>query len=231
MELRQLRTFQAVASLQSFNLAAKELHYAQSTVSEQIKGLEYDLDVQLFTRSGKYISLTKSGEMLLQYARRILDIEEELKSEIVYRDEHHGALSVRIPETVGVYYLPTVLKKFHKNFPKIRCSFNSSTYFNIQRELKSGMMNLAFLITDEDFREPNMEVETLLNIPLIFVTNPQNPLAKKEHIEITDFRNQTIILPKRDCSYRMMFERALIKHKVEPANIFDFSSLESKIFS
>lgn len=113
MELRQLRTFLTVARLNSFNQAASVLNYAQSTVSEQIRVLEQDLDVRLFVRAGKQIILTEAGERLLKYAQRIIDLEEETKSDIQDQGELHGSLSLRVPETVSIHLLPAVLNAFH----------------------------------------------------------------------------------------------------------------------
>jgi DNA-binding transcriptional LysR family regulator len=227
MELRQIRTFRTIATLRSFHKAAKVLNYAQSTVSEQIKNLEIDLNMQLFKRDGKGIMLTEAGELLLQYAQRMLDIEDELKSQIIIKDEHQGALFIRMPQTVSTYYLPSVLTKFHEKYPKIRCSFNSSAFFPLEQEFKSGMTNLAFLITDEEYQAPNLITETLTNIPLFFVTNPNNPLVSKKEIDINDFKNQTLILPQQDCSYRRMIERTLTEAKIEPKVILDFNSNEA----
>ena len=228
MEIRQLKTFRTVAALQSFNQAAKVLNYAQSTVSEQIKGLENDLNVQLFLRSGKKIILTEAGESLLQYAQRILDIEDELKSDIVDKNDYYGALSIRVPQTISVLYLPNILKKFHEKFPKIRCKFNTCTYFSLEQEFQSGMTNLAFLITDH-YRccGSNLHTEILMNIPLIFISHPDNPLVRKKSINFEDFRNQTIVMGTQYCSYRAMFERELTKYKVEPDTVLEFSNLES----
>lgn len=227
MEFRQLKTFRTVATLQSFNQAAKVLHYAQSTVSDQIRGLETDLNVRLFLRHGKRIELTDAGERLLQYTQRMLDIEEELKSEIRAGEEHQGAISIRIPETVSSYYLPDVLKRFHQQFPKIRCSFNNCTSISLQQEFQSGMTNLAFLITDENFGASNLETETLMSTSLLLVTHPEHPLMKRRRVQVHDLRNQTIILPQWDCSYSTMLRRILIENKVEPNQIFDFNCIES----
>ena len=82
MELRQLKTFQKVSTLLSFNRAAEALHYAQSTVSAQIKALEDELGVPLFDRMGNQIVLTDSGERLLLYAQRLLVVEEETYAEV-----------------------------------------------------------------------------------------------------------------------------------------------------
>ncbi len=226
MELRQLKTFRTVATLQSFNQAAKILNYAQSTVSEQIKVLESDLNVRLFERLGKRIVLTEAGELLLQYAQKMLDIEEEMKAEIVSKDEPQGSLAIRIPETISIYYLPRIVKTFHRRFPKVALHFNSCSYYSLQQELQSGITNLAFLITDV-FQGMNLKTEILGQLPLVFVTSPENPLVYQDSVRASDIKNETILLPKGDCSYRMLFEKRLTEENIKPAAILNFNSIEA----
>ena len=76
MEIRHLRAFKAVANLLSFNKAAQQLHYAQSSISAQIQALEEELNVRLFDRLGRGILLTEAGERLLPYAQKMLDLSE-----------------------------------------------------------------------------------------------------------------------------------------------------------
>ena len=227
MEFRHLKTFRTVATLCSFYKAAELLHYAQSTVSEQIKALESDLNVKLFIRSGKSITLTEAGERLLKYAQKVLNIEDEIRSEISTLNECQGTLSIRIPQTVSIYYLPPIVKAFHTQYPKVRCHFINCTYFSLQQEFQSGITDLAFLMTNDDFMPPDLEVEILSRIPLAMVTYPANPLLEKGTIDIQDLQNQTLLLSKIDCSYRRMLERSLIENKIKPKVILDFSSLES----
>ena len=212
MELRHLKTFRTVAILGSFYKAANVLNYAQSTVSEQIKALENDLDVRLFTRSGKSIALTAAGELLLDYSQK---------------DGTHGSLSIRIPETVSIHYLPPVLREFHTQYPKIQCDFTNCAFMSLQQEFMSGITDLAFVITNQDYRPPNLNVEILGRVPLILVTYPEHPLCAKHQINIHDLNGQTIVLPKNDCSYRKMLEKAMTEHKVEPNVIWSFNSLDA----
>jgi DNA-binding transcriptional LysR family regulator len=224
VELRQLKTFQTVATLRSFNQAAEVLKYAQSTVSEQIKVLENDLGVRLFDRKGRRIALTEAGELLLQYAQKMLDIEQEIRAELSHQGEPHGTLSIRIPETVSIYYLPSVLSQFRERFPKVRFDLNSCTYYGLPQELESGITNLAFLMTDS-FYAADLETETLLKLPLVVVAHPDNPLASKSNVTVPDVKNEPILLPRGDCSYRMQFEKTLMKEKVEPKVILNVNSI------
>jgi DNA-binding transcriptional LysR family regulator len=224
VELRQLKTFQTVATLRSFNQAAEVLKYAQSTVSEQIKVLENDLGVRLFDRKGRRIALTEAGELLLQYAQKMLDIEREIRAELSHQGEPHGTLSIRIPETVSIYYLPSLLSQFRERFPKVRFDLNSCTYYGLPQELESGITNLAFLMTDS-FYAADLETETLLKLPLVVVAHPDNPLASKSNVTVPDVKNEPILLPRGDCSYRMQFEKTLMKEKVEPKVILNVNSI------
>jgi DNA-binding transcriptional LysR family regulator len=226
MELRQLKTFCIVATLHSFNQAAQVLDYAQSTVSEQIKALEADLNVRLFERGGKQVALTKAGEVLLQYAQKMLDIEEEIRGEISDREEVYGSLCVKIPETVSIYYLPPILKKFHQLFPKVAFKFDNCSYFGLREELGSSLINLAFLIADT-FRAADLETEKLFALPLVIVTYPDHPLTSKQSVNIYDIKKETILVPTADCHYIMVLEKILTQEKVELTTVLKFNSIEA----
>lgn len=227
MELRQLRTFRVVATLQSFNKAALALNYAQSTVSEQIKSLEGSLGVRLFDRKNRRVSLTQSGEMLLQYAQKMIDIEEEARSEITEQEESHGSLSIRIPETVSTHYLPRILKTFRERYPKVGLNFARCAFYGLQQELASGIIDLAFLLADESFLVPDTKTETLLKLPLVVVARADHALTSRQSVDIQDLIDEPILLPSEDCSYRVALERMLTAENIETAVILNFNSIEA----
>ncbi|MBN2105486.1 LysR family transcriptional regulator [bacterium] len=226
MELRQLKTFRAVANLNSFQQAAQVLHYAQSTVSEQIKILEADLNVKLFKRQGKQIQLTEPGELLLQYAQRMIALEEEIKTEIVTKDKPQGSLTLRIPETLSTYLFPPLFHSFRQQYPKIRLNFSHCSYFSLQQELRSGMIQLGFLITDDPFQMVDLETEVLGSLSLALVSHPGHPLSMRDRVLPQDIQPEPLLLPKEDCSYQIMLHRTLIKNKVQPGLMMNFNSIE-----
>src|SRR5690606_16915793 len=105
MELRQLRTFQRVATTLSFTRAAEELGYAQSSVTAQVRSLEDELSVRLFDRLGRQVSLTDAGQRLLEYATRLLNLAEEARLAVTESGEPSGQLVVAAPETLSSYRL------------------------------------------------------------------------------------------------------------------------------
>lgn len=208
MEIRHLRTFLTVAKLLSFNKAAERLHYAQSSISAQIQALEEELDVQLFDRLGRRILLTEAGERLIPYAEKIIDLADETRTEIGGGAEPGGSLTIRVPESLGVHRLPSVIYEFSTRFPGIRLNLINCAHETLQKELRNGAIDLAFLLT-ESFHAADVEVEALGVESLALVANPSNRLARKRLVRTRDLAGETLVLSKVDCSYRRLFEKIL----------------------
>lgn len=227
MELQQLTTFRTVAAIGSFSHAAEALGYAQSTVSEHIRSLETELKTRLFKRAGsKRIALTPAGELLLRYGQKMLNLEAEIKSEVVAHTESHGSLSIRIPETVSIHFLPPILQRFRQRFPKANLGFMNCVYFDLPEELSAGIVDLGFLITD-DFRMPDLETETLRPIPLALVTRPGHPFAQSDRIDLARLKGEPLIVPANDCSYVQMLDRILTERKIHLPQVWRFNSIEA----
>ena len=226
MELRQLKTFQTVARLLSFNRAAKVLNYAQSSVSAQIKLLEEDFGVPLFNRLGKQIRLTPAGRMLMRYSQKMLDIEKETLAKVSGCEEPHGSISIRIPQSIATYLLPSVLTRFQRRFPKIGFDISSCAYDALIHELKTGIIDLAFLLA-ESIPFSELKTELLRIERLVVVSSPDHPLAKPDQLHLHDLANHSILLPKHDCSYKMLFEQMLTEEKIGPATFMEMNSVET----
>jgi DNA-binding transcriptional LysR family regulator len=222
VEIRQLRSFLTVARLLSFNKAADRLNYAQSSISAQIQGLEAELDVQLFDRLGRRVQLTETGAQLLHYANKILDLVDEAHSEIVGDKEPQGALTIRIPETFGVHRLPQVIKEFLALFPRVRLSFITCAVEGLEKDLRKGLIDLAFLLADS-VKTVDLLVETLGFESVVLVGSPTHPLASKKAIRTRDLAGEMILLSKVDCSYRRIFEQVLDQQTVPVSKVETYS--------
>lgn len=225
MEFRELRTFQVVANLLSFNKAAKVLNYAQSTVSSQIQSLENSLGKILFIRSGSKISLTPSGVKLLKYTQRLINLENEILTHFKNMDETTGTLIIKTPHSVAAYYLPPIIKEFQLKFPNIGFDFDGCVGYNVYDIFNAGVIDLAFLFCD-NFNEKLLHVEELTKVEMVFVVNPLNDTFKGKAININDFHNKTLLLSKSDCSYRMIFEKMLIEANVKLNKTIEVNSPE-----
>lgn len=226
MDLKQLNTFRTIATIGSFNQTANLLDLAQSTVSDQIKSLETDLGVKLFNRDGKKISLTPAGELFLLYAQKMINLEEEIRTEIKECDEVHGSLSIRIPETISTYYLPPILKKYQSRFPHVEFHFNSCSYYGLQEELHSGIINLAFLLS-KNFTDSDLETTTLMEVPLVMITYPANPIASKSCVKLIELKNEPIYVTSSDCNYFKILEEFFSFEKIKISTLYRFNSIEA----
>ncbi|MGD2034962.1 MAG: LysR family transcriptional regulator [Bacteroidales bacterium] len=226
MEFRELKTFQVVASLLSFNRAADVLHLAQSTVSAQIRSLENSLGNELFLRSGKKISLTPAGVKLLSYAQRLINIEKEIRSALGNLDDKYGNLTIKTPQTVSTYILPMLIKEFQLIFPKIGFDIDWCTSFNLVDIFNSGTIDLAFLITDH-FEDKNLHTRKLAEIKLTLAAHPQNELHQKKKLTIKELNNKTLIFAKSECNYKKIIQKMLVQANIKPQKIIEINSLEA----
>ncbi len=225
MEIRQLRTFWTVANLLSFNRAAERLHYAQSSISAQIQALEEELGVPLFDRLGRRVLLTEAGMRLLQYAEKIVSLVDESRAEVAEGKEPQGSLTIRIPESFGVHRLPPIIKKFHAHFPNIKLNFITCAHEGLDKDLRKGITDLAFLLT-ESVQAADLAVEVLGFESLALVAGPDHPLARRSSLCAGDLAGETILFSRADCSYRRMFQRLLDEQEVPYGKGLEFSSVE-----
>jgi len=123
MELKQLRTFCAVADKKSFSRAAEAVGLTQPTVSFQISSLETELGTRLFERGGRETRFTESGKTLYQYARSILSLAEEAEQALgQLKGLAKGSLIIGASTIPGEYILPGLLQKFREQFPGIEAT-------------------------------------------------------------------------------------------------------------
>lgn len=213
MELRQLRTFLAVGRLLSFYRAAEALHYAQSTVSAQIRALEEEFGLPLFDRLGRKVVLTAAGESLMQYAEKMLAIEEETRSGVAAWKEQKGTIALRVPETIGTCLLPEALGAFHRSYPSIGLDISTCALYTLKQEFRSGVTDLAFLIADS-ISAAELAVEAIGFLRIVAVCAREHGRAAATSFTLADLAGGTLLLPKQDCSYKMAIDRELTEQDI-----------------
>ena len=197
MEFRQLRTFTVVADHLSFSKAAGKLHMAQSSVSAQIRLLEEELSLKLFDRIGRRVIITEAGTKLYGYARRMIEMTNEIQSEITGSENFRGSLTIRIPETLATVYMPGVVERFYKDNSQVKLHFINCADDQLREELNSGRIDIAFLMTDS-INLKEVKIEMLKTLDLVMIAGPDHALAKKKVVQPDDLNQQTILLSKTE---------------------------------
>jgi DNA-binding transcriptional LysR family regulator len=226
MELRDLKTFVTVASLLNFNQAGKALNAAQSTVSMRIKALEEELDVRLFDRLGRRVLLTAAGERLLAYGRRLVDLEEEARTDVGGEASARAVLSVRVPETLCVRRMAEVLRAFLQKRPGARLRLLPCAVGGLADDLRRGVTDMAFVLANEVLAR-DMRAEFLGVEDLMLAAAPGHPLAALPEVGPRELAGQPLVLSTADCSYRRILEGIVAQAGSEPLAAVECGSLEA----
>jgi len=197
MDIRQLKTFRVVAEKLNFTHAAERLHLAQSSVSAHIRELEKELGVMLFDRVGRRVHLTDAGKKLYSYACRIDDMTAEMRSVVSGEKDLQGSLTIRMPETLAAVYMPEVIARYREHYPDVRLDFINCSDRDLARELNTGRIDLALLLTD-DMTMKDVTLDYLKTEPLALCCAPDHPLAGRESVAPADLQGQLLLLPKTD---------------------------------
>lgn len=161
LDITTLRSLVAVADQGGVTRAATALNLTQSAVSMQIKRLEELLDLTLFDRANRRVSLTASGEQLVGYARRILDLNDEVVGRLT-EEIYEGEVMLGVPHDIVYPVVPRVLKMFNMAYPRVKVHLRSSSTIKLREALARGEVDVI-LTTEEDVAEGG---ETLTRMAL-----------------------------------------------------------------
>jgi DNA-binding transcriptional LysR family regulator len=224
--LRQLQSFLTVARLLNFGEAARSLNYSQSTVSEQIQGLEEFLGTKLFERIGKKVFLTEKGRRLLPFAVRTVREAEEIKNLFHDNELVTGALTIGAAESLCSFWLPRILKEYKIRYPEVQIIIRVGHCPEFPHWLQQNSVDVAFSYNDEAGQQQLEQLE-LFQGETVFLAAPDHKLALRSTLEPYNLAGQTLILPEADAGYRRDLENLLAKERVKLGTIMEFDSLEA----
>jgi DNA-binding transcriptional LysR family regulator len=194
MELRHLRYFVAVAEELHFRRAAERLHISQPPLSQQIRQLEAELDVQLLERSRRRVELTAAGEAFYTRAREILDAVDDAGrvARRVQRGEF-GRLSVGFVGSAMYSILPEVLQAFREQREGVELRLRELTTAAALDQLESGRIDVAFVRPQSPPRS-GIAVETVLREEIIVALPESHRLAGREELALDELTGEPLVL-------------------------------------
>lgn len=217
MEIRQLKYFIKSAELLNFTEAARASNIAESTLSQQIKQLETELDILLFKRIKKRIELTEAGEMLLPYARRtVAGSEDAIQRMKDLQNLHTGTL--RIGGTFSLCSLLTdTLLKFSQKYPNIKVSVECQTANKLLEHLKEHKLDLA-LCFESPMPIESVESEYLFDSPMCVILHRHHPLAAMKEVPLKTLGDYPLALTIKGMHARAITDNYLqmTNQKLEP---------------
>jgi DNA-binding transcriptional LysR family regulator len=195
MDFDQLTTFVEVAKLASFSRAGQKLFRSQPAVSAQIRQLEQEYGEKLLDRVGKSVRLTQAGEVLIEYAGRMLAMRAESLGAVAdHAKTPRGILSIGANEATCLYVLPSVFAEYHRLYPLVRISIYRNFSHKVLQKVEDSSISLG--VVTLPVKSPGLRVDPIFRDRVMLMVSPRNPLARLKTARISDIAGQPLIFPK-----------------------------------
>ncbi|GFO60657.1 LysR family transcriptional regulator [Geomonas silvestris] len=231
MDVRQLRYFLEVAQVRNFTKAAEALHIAQPAVSMAIRKLEEELDLTLFNRQDKKVSLTAEGEIFLPHAQRILDDLKAAEQEMgELRGLTKGEVRIGIPPMISAYFFPDIIRDFQRRYPELSLSVLGEGAGRIQKLIGQGELDMG-VVAGESFPE-NLEVRRFLREEIVVCVPLDHPFARRGSVTLAEFIREPLVFYKEGYYIREFFLDVLKGTGAAPSIVFEtnlFSLVKSLV--
>jgi DNA-binding transcriptional LysR family regulator len=179
---RRLQVFHAVAKQLSFTKAAETLFMTQPAVTFQIKQLEERYNVRLFERGHGRISLTPAGDLVLDYAERILGLSSELETRLAEMNgQMRGPLLIGASTTIAEFILPPILGAFNSLYPEVRARLTVANSEAIENRVAEHTLDIGLI--EAQSKLAVLQAEVCCNDELQVICAPAHPLAKLSEID------------------------------------------------
>lgn len=223
MELAQIRTFQKVATHQSFSKAAEELHLTQPAVTSQIKNLENELGQHLIDRTGRSFCLTPAGEAFLAYAQQIINLTEQAHATIEQFSNQRGRICIGAGTTTTIFRLPSILSSYHSAYPKVEIQIRNGTSHLVNNLVYENAVDLGLVTTIDDTL--NLETIPVFEDEICLVA----PGSYTGSGSIRQLENEPLVLFRSGSGFRRYLEEQFKIYHFTPKVAIELESIEAII--
>jgi DNA-binding transcriptional LysR family regulator len=218
-DLRQIRAFNAVVRSGGFSKASQEIGLTQPTLSTHILNLERGLGVRLFDRSGRNVTLTPAGEVLAEYAVKILELcQESIEAIEAFNGQIRGEVHFESSTVPGEYILPRWLKIFHCMYPEVQVTLTVNDSLKVLDRVSSG--EIPFGVTGIPGDQYSLTSELLCEDEILFVAVPEIIAdVNGKDFNIRDITRIPVIRRESGSGTRIAVENALRDHGISPDSL------------
>lgn len=227
MEIRQLKAFLAIAEAKTFTAGARRVNVTQAAISMQIRQLEEEVGLQLFTRTPRRVILTEAGEYLLERARKILREHDSALAEIAeVAGAEYGRLRIGTASgTFAMHQLPGIMQALKEKFPNSELTVASGTSERLVDRMMHGEIDTAFVSLPVD--NANITTESIFSDEIVAIAHPDHPLAKEKFISAATLAHENLILGERGGNTRRMIDEFFAAANVKPNITMELSRQEA----
>ena len=225
MDLAELQVFLTVAREGSFSRAAERLYRTQPAVSLAIRKLEESLGQPLFVRGARPVRLTDAGNLLREYAERLLNLRDEVKKGLQELEGlKRGELSLGVNES-SIHALLPALATFREAYPGVQVRLHRMFSRDIPHEVVNYRLDLGAVSFVP--RDAQLQATEILKDELTFVVPPKHPLAKRREVGIEELAKESFIAHIVESPFRRRVIELFARHRT-PLNMpIEMPTIES----
>lgn len=227
MEIRQLKAFLAIAEAKTFTAGARRVNVTQAAISMQIRQLEDEVGLPLFTRTPRRVIMTEAGEHLLERARKILREHDSALAEIAeLGGAEHGRLRIGSASAMfTTQQLPAILHGLRKSFANSALSVSSGTSQTLVDKIMHGEVDIAFVSMPVE--NSSITTDLLFSDEIVAIAHPDHPMANERFISAAALAGEDLILGERGGNTRRMIDDFFNAANVRPNVVMELSRQEA----
>ncbi|MEM0519612.1 MULTISPECIES: LysR family transcriptional regulator [Aequorivita] len=204
----RLKVFKMVAEQLSFTKASKLLFISQPAVTKHINELEKQYGKPLFNRHGNSITLTADGEILLDYASKIIELYIKLEQELIdSQKELPKKISLAASTTIAQYILPSLLSKFKSVYPHTAISLINQNSERIEALVLQKKTDLG--LSEGTTHNPTLHYEAFIKDEIVLATRIANTNLKSDDISLEELARLPIVIRESGSGTLNIIENAL----------------------
>jgi DNA-binding transcriptional LysR family regulator len=226
MQIDSLKVFCDLAETESFTKSAQINGVTQSAVSQQISALERHFKSLLIERSKKKFRLTREGEILYEYGKRIIQTADELQHKIHdLKNVISGSIRVAAIYSIGLYELPPYLKKFLRAHSTVNVHVEYLRFDQVYERVIGNVIDLGLVAHPS--KDARIEIVPLRKDAMVLIVPPAHPFAKLESVRVQMLHGQKLIGFEADLPTRRAIDKTLQQHDVGVAYVMTFDNVET----
>ncbi len=225
---RRLQVFHAVAKHLSFTKAAEALYMTQPAVTFQVKQLEEHFNARLFDRSHGRIKLTSAGELVYEYAERILNVSGELEARMAEMSgDIAGPLIIGASLTNGEFILPQVIGEFQASHPRVETRLTVGNSELIENRVADRTLDLGFIESPSHLS--NLETRQICEEELLVICAPGSEIARMRRVTPAQLLDKPYVRREPGSGTREFADRYFRQHGVSPDDLNAVMELGSTV--
>jgi LysR family nitrogen assimilation transcriptional regulator len=211
MNSKQLQYFMVTARMGSIAAAARELDIAQPAISQQLSGLERELDVELFSRSFKGVELTNAGEIFLKHAHDLIDVINAAKIELQdFSSNLSGTVKVGMLPSIGNAISMQLISEIQANHSELKLEISTGPSYSVKGWLESNKIDIA-ITYEQDVDRNFMNCSPLIEESMFLVVtttaaNTPEQLLDRHTIQFWELSQFELLTPSSNDALGKLIE-------------------------